>query len=339
MTELRIPLVRPSLPDPARFIPMWEESTAKSGTYSNFGPLWQQAAAKLSKMAGRLAFPCSSGTEAVSLAIEATRAEKNIHCVEIEAFTFEAGRIAAQRADKHAFDIRSTDLQAPNAIVVRTIPFGSQRYFSGTAHKDEHTVIDAAGAFGPGAFKDNVRDDKPIAVSFHATKNFPIGEGGAVLLPWEWEAGAAAVMRAMNFGFNEAKERSEHYNYKTNAKIDELRCAMLISQLDRVDYFRERSARIRRHTLRIVERCSGYVEKITAPYQLGEWQSLVVIDCANAEQLGAGLAARGIASRRVYQPCRRPDLLEPHERELLALPSDCTNEEIEIVANAICEVS
>jgi dTDP-4-amino-4,6-dideoxygalactose transaminase len=330
----RIPLVRPSLPDPRTFIPIWQEETERTGQYSNFGGLWEAAAYQLSELTGRRAIPVSSGTEAITLATYASMVHHDFWDVTVEAFTFEAGRIAAERLGGVAEHIATTDTRTNKTVVVRTVPFGMHRAFTGRQFDGEATVVDAAGAFGPSMLA-NVRYNQPVAVSFHATKNFPIGEGGAVLLPKDWGVEADLIKRASNFGFNHARER--YGSYATNAKLDELRCAMLLAQLERVEHFKARSQRIRRHTLRLIERCSD-VPGITAPYQLGAWQSLVVIGCNDAATLSARLADRGIASRRVFQPSPREDLLTPDQRNLLALPSDATDDELEHVAAAIEEV-
>lgn len=338
MTPIRLPLVRPSFPDPRTFIPAWQDVTATTGQFSNFGRLWHAAAERLEEITGRLAFPCSSGTEALALATSATLVQSEEIGVGIEAFTFEAGRIVAERLCS-AYDVIPTHDTCPDQVVIRTIPYGRGRDLTLKRYEHEITVVDAAGAFGTDrkAFA-GVRPGSAIAVSFHATKSFPIGEGGAVLLPKYWDAGADAVMRGMNFGFSRDRSRDPHLPYASNAKLDELRCAMILAQLERGDYFAERSARIRKHVLRLIERLGGIGDGITAPYQLGAWQSLVVVGCADAPGLSAGLAERGIASRLVYRPCPDEELLAVDERNLLALPSDCTDDELDHLTSAIEEI-
>lgn len=346
-----IPLVRPSFPDPGVFIPLWKKATQESGIYSNFGPLWWMAADRLSEVTDRIALPVSNGTEAVTLAALASQIENanDDYAPAVEAFTFEATRIAFERV-QHLHDraewglreVRSDSAlgakERKTGVVIRTVPFGCHRDFTKPQFDDEPTVIDAAGGFGPNAWGTHgldatVRKDQPIAVSFHATKNFPIGEGGAVLLPLAWKRGAEAVVQAMNFGFSQNRRTRITSHYATNAKLDELRCAMLIAQLDRADYFRERCARIRKHTLRLID----HVDQLRAPYQLGTWQSLVVVQIDQLADAMGILADRGIACREVY-PTSRQDLLTDAEKNLLALPSDCTDDELAQVMDALREV-
>lgn len=336
---------------------MWQRSTENSGQFTNFGPLWWLAADRLCDLTDRLSFPVSSGTEAVALAALASQIEHDNgdYCPAVEAFTFEATRIAFERVqqnhdraehglrevrsdEKYAASIGGVPTDSKTGVVIRTIPFGSHRSFVGRQFDGEPTVIDAAGGFGPGAFNANVRPNQPIAVSFHATKNFPIGEGGAVLLPNTWKRGAEAVVQAMNFGFTQHRRTRITQHYATNAKLDELRCAVLVAQLSRADYFKARCARIRKHTLRLIE----HVEQLRVPYQLGAWQSLVVVQVDRLGDAMGALADAKIACREVYPRGTsigsREDLLTESERNLLALPSDCTDEELEQVAETLREV-
>lgn len=335
-----IPLVRPSFPEPEVFIPLWRKATQESGIYSNFGPLWWMAADKLSEMSDRLAIPVTSGTEAVALAALATQIERGVldYTPGVEAFTFEAGRIAAERVMhiREPYGVCEVMSHLPfngQGVCIRTIPFGSLRSFTGKQFEAENTVIDAAGGFGPGAFTTNVRNDQAVAVSFHATKNFPIGEGGAVLLPKTWKRGGEAVVQAMNFGFTQHRRQRITQHYATNAKLDEMRCAMLLAQLERADYFEARSARIRKHVLTLI----ANVDQLRAPYALGKWQSLVVVQVDQLADAMGILADRGIACREVY-PTSRQDLLTDAEKNLLALPSDCTDDELAQVMDALREV-
>jgi len=87
---------------------------------------------------------------------------------------------------------------------------------------------------GPGLISPTV----PMTISFHATKTFSTGEGGAVI--WDNAAGQERVVRAANFGFNYSR-RSESAG--TNAKLSEFHAAVGLAMLDsfpqrRTDYAR-----------------------------------------------------------------------------------------------------
>ncbi len=322
-----IPLVRPSFPDMNKVLAQWRLSTDRSGQFSNFGPLWTKASERLSDITGMSAFPCSNGTEAVALAIVALRAQKGVRHFKVEAFTFEATFAAAERfgAAFHSV-VRSSDKRSDGYGMVRTLPFGSNRRIGDASGL---TVIDAAGAFGAeGAFA--AGHAGPIACSFHATKNFPIGEGGCVLLPLEWDLGESAVLAAMNFGFDSDRKRQHRAVYATNAKLDELHCAILLAQLNRLDHFRDRSERIRKHARILQQAITG----LSITYELGAWQSLLVMQHADPDGLIRHMGTAGFVCRRVYCPNPYAEMFTEHERNLVALPSDMTTDELEMFAAA-----
>ncbi len=324
-----VPLVRPSMPDVEAWGPLWRESTTKSGQYSNFGPLWFKAAGKLSEMTGMIALPCSTGTDAVALAIHASQMHVGQRQIEIEAFTFEATLIAADRMFLANTVVVPTGAEVTEGkMAVRTRPFGNGRKFE---HRTGVDVIDCAGGFGPtnGFIQKGL--NVPIAVSFHATKNFPIGEGGCVFLPRDWDYAARAVSEAMNFGFDSERRRNRPSLFATNAKLDELRCALLLAQLARASYFAERSARIRRQAMWLV----ANAPKISIPFDMGAWQSLLVVHHPDPDALCVRMMKDGLHARRVYWPNRASGIFSPVERGLVALPSDATDEEIKHIAAAI----
>jgi len=299
----------------------WHRATDKSGQYSNFGTLWHQASAQIAMMHNRAAFVCSSGTDAVRLAVFAAQQEHGFEDCKYEPFTFEGTVLAIESVIPVDDTAWVYDLP-----VVETIPFGCAKFIS----RSRTVVVDAAGAFGgPGAF-DNIPDDVAIAVSFHATKNFPIGEGGCVLLPKEWQA--LSTIQAMNFGFDDNRVPRAN-GWATNAKIDELRCAVLLEQLDRIPYFQVRSARIREHSNVIQGAVGGRLG-----YVPGDWQSLVVVSHQNPAEFVYHMGNQGIVARRVYMPSRHEDLLTEQQKRFVALPSDMTDNELDCVVETIKKV-
>lgn len=318
-----VPLVRPSFPSFDTFGPVWERETFESGQFSNFGPLYDKCVVKLSKMTGRFAIPVSTGTAAVELAIAAAQASYG-HGVDVayEAFTFKATQLAAQHvAEGYVAAMRTNEqVKGDIGVVVRTLPFGCNRQFQ---HDDKaQLVIDAAGGFDADTIS-SMPDRAFIAVSFHATKNYPIGEGGCVFLPRGTSWATKTIEAAMNFGFD--SKRNVMRGWATNAKLDELRCAVLLAQLDRTSYFRSRSARIVQH----VRTIANSVPLVWVPYNLnGLSQSLAVIAHKHPQDLVEGLARAGFVARRVYHPFISEDLLTYDEQRLVALPSDMTDDEL-----------
>lgn len=330
-----VPLVRPSFPSYLDFGQRWSLATGRTGQFSNFGVLFDEAQERLSSLTGRYAIPVSTGTAAVELAIAAAEASYG-HGVDIafEAFTFQATHLAAEHVsevrrghgDGYVFPIRTNQSVARGGkgelgVVVRTIPFGMGRDWS---HNDDRCqlVIDAAGAFDPITIRE-LPERAFIACSFHATKSYPIGEGGCVFLPKGTSWAAKTIQAAMNFGFD--SKRNVLRGWATNAKLDELRCSILIEQLERVGYFTERSRRIREHVKAIVQSPGT---RTWAPYALGYSQSLVVVAHADPAKLVTALFEAGFIARRVYHPFISADHLTYDEQRLVALPSDMTDDEL-----------
>jgi dTDP-4-amino-4,6-dideoxygalactose transaminase len=309
-----VPLVRPSIPHPSEWAAQFEPACA-TGQFSNFGPVWEQVSDRLTEMTGRVALPCASGTAAVALGILAASKQY----VEYEAFTFQATALAAKSVNRHAAGVRTGLQSEEDGCMVRTVPFGSHREFG---YEAGHLVIDAAGAFGPDAFR-AYPQDAIIACSFHATKNFPIGEGGCVFLPKYDEYRAKTLRAAMNFGLDEHRNPMT-LEFATNAKLDELHCALLMHQLDRESFFAERSERIGDQSWLLSKQITG----AWLPYKLGRWQSLVVVAHKDPDALVAKLAEGGFTARRMYYPYVKPHLLSYDEASLVALPSDMTNDEL-----------
>lgn len=308
------PLIRPSIPSPRAWEDLLHTSEA-AGQYSNFGPVWTAAADYLSRLTDRIALPCSNGTDALVVALET--AQKLY--VSYEAFTFQATAIAAKRyLQRPAVPLRTGQAvdadTAGDTAVIRTIPFGSSR--SIRPEPDAQLIIDAAGAFGPDAF-DSFPKDAIITCSFHATKNFPIGEGGCVFLPKDWTKQVRIAKATMNFGLDFTRTDLRYLSAPGNYKLDELHCALLLKQLERADFFRERSKRMA-HESRLI----SAAKDCSLPYSTGAWQSLVVVAHRDPDALVAKLAASGYVARRMYHPFIKPDLLAYEESRLVAVPSD-----------------
>lgn len=328
----RVPLTRPVLPGRRDFFERWSHVTQMTGQHSNFGLLWTEAAQRLERMTGGryTAFPVSDGTSAVALAIWAAAREcHQTPALFVEAFTFHATFCAANMVAPALCSSPipiATDFQRHGSasVFVRTKWWGVDRDLSWSTKYD---VIDAAGGFGDRRAFERVGPDSIVAVSFHATKNFPIGEGGAVLVPKHRTLAATAVRRAMCFGFNDDREPVEAFGI--NAKLDELRCSMLIEQLLHAQYFARRAAGIAEVTkgLADVFYKLGVVSAFTpAP---GAWASLPVVAVTHdARPLVAFLGERGFQCRVTYD--LRPDFdgYEEWQRECVAFPADMNADEL-----------
>ena len=237
-----VPLLRPRLPDADRLLPYLRRIDANR-IYSNHGPLGAEFEERLEGLIapdGGAVVAASSGTAAIIGAILATagRATAERPLALVPAFTFVATAVAAEAC---GYRIALADIDAedwmlrPEAaadhpllsevgVVVPVATFGRPTPQAPWRHFQEVTgipvVIDGAASFdrilgAPERYVGGI----PVALSFHATKAFGIGEGGCVATADEELAGS--VLRALNFGFRgERNSRSA----SINGKLSEISC-------------------------------------------------------------------------------------------------------------------
>jgi dTDP-4-amino-4,6-dideoxygalactose transaminase len=243
-------VLQPRLPSAERLLPYLHTIDA-TRIYSNHGPLLSAFQERLTRL---LALPedgaicASSGTTAVVGAILATagRASPERPLALIPAFTFVATAAAVQQCGYELYlvdvDPESWMLD-PNAltrhphldragVVVPVAPFGRpvpQEPWR-TFHRltGVPVVIDGAASFDTILRSPpDYLGDIPLALSFHATKSFGTGEGGAVLC-MNADLGRH-VERSLNFGFYGSRDcRSA----STNGKMSEYSAAVGLAELD-----------------------------------------------------------------------------------------------------------
>ena len=248
--SIPVPVFRPQLPDASRLIP-YLRRIDESRTYTNWGPLvteFEQRLASHFELTGTSIVSASSGTSALVGAILATagRATPQRPLALIPAYTFVATAIAAEQCgyrpylidvDKETWSLDLERLASHPAldtvgIVIAVAPFGravSQepcRVFRGRTNVP--VVIDGGASFE--ALADDPErgfGDVPVALSFHATKSFSTGEGGAVV---STDVGLSAqVVRALNFGFHGTRNSA---SASTNGKMSEYHAAVGLAELD-----------------------------------------------------------------------------------------------------------
>lgn len=251
MSDDFLPVCRPGLPAAEELLPYLRKIDA-ARHYTNRGPLVRLLEQRL---AGALGLPAhglrtaSNGTSAIEIAILAAAgpATQKRPFALIPSYTFAATALAAERLgyqpifadvrpDTWALDL---DLAAAHpdlgriGLILPVAPYGRAPDLAGAEALAARTglpvVLDAAACFEqlldrPGLISTTV----PMTVSFHATKTFSTGEGGAVI--WDDPAGQEKVVRAANFGFNYSR-RSESAG--TNAKLSEFHAAVGLAMLDR----------------------------------------------------------------------------------------------------------
>jgi dTDP-4-amino-4,6-dideoxygalactose transaminase len=249
-TEPAVPVLLPLLPSADRLLP-YLRRIDETRLYSNRGPLsWELE----ERLAGALALPkdglicASSGTAALVGAILATAgpaaAERKLAI--IPAFTFAATASAVAQCGYQPYladvDPESWMLAADRLIdhperrriglVVPVAPFGRPvaqepwRRFCATTGIP--VVIDGAASFvGLAEWPAEFLGAIPVAISFHATKAFATGEGGAVATSDVVLAQRSA--QALNFGISAVRDCSMA---STNGKMSEYHAAVGLAQLD-----------------------------------------------------------------------------------------------------------
>lgn len=301
----KIPLMIPQIPNHNEWARLLD-SAKESGQWSNFGAIHNQAQRELSKITGKAALPVTNGTVAVEIA--AKIAFDPGMRVAVPDFTCAATALAIIAAgcepvifpcDPKTWTI-SLDALAEykeeyDAICVVS-PFGYRVDFNSyealAENLNKPMIYDLAGAWGM-----PMRTDRPCAMSFHATKNMCIGEGGAVFFSDMNQLEMAH--RLIVFGFNE--ERETQYPQAINGKLDEIRSAVLLSQLSPDNHFKIKKRVSHKKAL-----CAAYEKGLGEKHAHGLYRggspSLCVFsgfDVPALEQMGE---QEGIQFKGYYRP-------------------------------------
>jgi len=244
-----IPVYRPRLP-PTEALQRYLDDIARARRYSNHGPLERRFAAGLSQLLGSvvpIAAPASSGTAALVGAIlaRAGRAAPPRNVCLCPAYTFVGTAAAIEQCGyrPHFVDVDPVTWQAQAAglrahpelshvgLVVPVAPYGrpvpQQPWREFEMQTRIPVVIDGAAALeGMCESPPIYVGELPVALSFHATKAFGVGEGGAVI-----STDSDTLMRslqALNFGFLGARRADSG---GTNGKMSEYHAAVGLAEL------------------------------------------------------------------------------------------------------------
>lgn len=294
-----IPLVRPYIPPPEEWLPFYQKSR-DAGVFSNFGPCERLATARLNEVTGKNCVLTSSGTAALQAIIVECTGRGEV--VAVPDFTFQATQRAVHCAGQDSCAIACGYDGLPDtqyltfyrsffSSFVVTAPFGSdpefERYDSLAKKIDRPVFYDCAGGWG----LDFRRTKNPVAISFHATKNLPIGEGGAVLFADESEAASA-------------KPRINFVGHKGfNGKMDEIHAAILLAQLQPAN-LRQAEQRVS-HVKAMIRFYIDKCPNLDSAFSDGAPSLCAVGYAGNVEVLVSHLNAAGIAAKRGYWPLLR----------------------------------
>jgi dTDP-4-amino-4,6-dideoxygalactose transaminase len=238
---------RPTLPSLLRAQRYWQAAES-SRWFSNDGQLVRRFGSELTLFVGDNvhAVPVSNATMGLLLALRALTQAPAGHSVVLPSYTFAAtGTVVkwagyeplfvdVDRDHWHADPSSMRSLLEQRADVVALMPcstYGSAppaevvRQWEQLSHEwGVPLLIDSAAGFGSADAEGRRlgRNGDAEVFSFHATKPFAIGEGGAVLT--RREEIAHRVRRLANFGFD--PDRIVRNTPGLNAKMDELHAAM-----------------------------------------------------------------------------------------------------------------
>ncbi|MEN9061873.1 DegT/DnrJ/EryC1/StrS family aminotransferase [Ponticoccus litoralis] len=243
--------------------------------YTNRGTLQASLEERLSMLFGadhNVVVATASGSAALEASILATAgtATPDKPYAFLPSYTFAATALAAERCGYTPYfldvdpetwsldpDMIARHPKIINAgVIIVVAPYGRMPDMVAleTLYKKTGVavVVDAAAAFeqvvaAPGCISATI----PVCLSFHATKTFSTGEGGAVL--WSDQIGRESIVQATNFGFLNSREcRSAGFN----GKMSEYSAAVGLAMLDMLEERRQEYFEVS-HTYRQAFASSG----------------------------------------------------------------------------------
>lgn len=254
----KIPFIRPQLPKSEEVAADYD-AIQQSNWYTNFGPFEQRFREGINLYIGSdmSVVTVSSATSGLILAIKNIFEFPSVQRKKVimPSFTFVAGAssLALLGYEPVFVDLNKKTLQPDHitadnylenadnlsrvsgVLLCNTFGVGNpdiDRWESLCEKYNLPLIIDSAAGFGS-LYADGTRVGSKgdcEVFSFHATKPFAIGEGGAVLC--SNEKLASKIRQDTNFGFN---ERNEAVSLGINAKLSELSAAIGVRQLEAID--------------------------------------------------------------------------------------------------------
>ncbi|WP_424976012.1 DegT/DnrJ/EryC1/StrS family aminotransferase [Dinoroseobacter sp. S124A] len=288
--------------------------------YANRGELVQRLETRLSKALGAdrdVVTTAASGTAALEASIMATagRATAEKPLALLPSYTFAATALAADRCgytpyfvdvDPQSWALDPAALAdhpvlAQAGVVLVVAPYGRLPDLTAfEVFRDQSgvpVVVDAAAAFEAVLSTPVARSSSlPICLSFHATKTFSTGEGGAVV--WDTQPGRELISQATNFGFLNSREcRMSGFNGKMSEYHAAVGHAMLDMYARRAAAYAEVSRGYRAaFDARDVPGRLFVSPEVSSAYALLEAE-----DRASAEHLHAVLSGASFGWRRWYE--------------------------------------
>jgi dTDP-4-amino-4,6-dideoxygalactose transaminase len=356
---------RPELP-PSETIDSYLDLSREERWFSNGGPCSKLLQERLGERVGAYCTPVASGTLGLMVALAATLGKRGGGEALMPSFTFIATPLAAiwsglrprlHDVDPEHWHLAPDGLEASLAaggeaqVAIAVSAFGTpppvavrERWERACRSAGVPLIVDSAAAFGA-VGNDGVpvgRQGDVEVVSFHATKPFAIGEGGAVFTR-DREL-HERIEQEVNFGFR--PDLSVASAGGLNAKMSELHAATGLAVLDGFDSVLEHR-RTAAADLRGRMNAAGTWQR---ECELSTWQFTPVLFASEETRERAVRRCRDAVETRVYyQPIQQliPDevslveggtpFAEDLYRRMLCLPmaNDLSDEEIAAIATTI----
>ncbi len=304
-------LLVPDLPGPEALLP-WLRRIDAARTYTNFGPLSGELeallAARWSRKQTVAVTTLASGTAALSLALAALDLPPGSRVL-VPALTFPGTAAAVVAAGlkpvlgavddatwmltpELAGRAAAAGVQAAVPVAVFGRPVPVEPWDALTARSGLHVVVDAAGAIGD----QEVGRTTGVAVSLHATKPLPAGEGGLfAAADADW---VLRVRQRSNFGFIDGLTAWP----SGNAKLSEYHAAVALAGWETWPRRAWRLRRLAAAYARCLARLAGRVELPGAHRPWVRATMVVRLSQGVPPDLMSSLDYAGIPTRRWYHP-------------------------------------
>jgi len=317
---------RPNMPDKEKVLAKFAQ-VLDNQWLTNMGPMSLELEERIASMLGAKHCICVCNA---TIGLELLQRALNLKGeVIIPSFTFiaTAHSLRWQRIDPVFCDVRLEDhlidptkieeLITPRTSAIMAVPIWGQPcdYTALQAIADEHglkLIFDSAHAFGCKSGDQHLGGFGDAEVfSFHATKVFSTGEGGAIITNSDQLAEKLRLMR--NFGF---EKKDTVINIGTNAKMSEFAAAYGLVHLDELDTIIEQNKKIHEAYL---DEFNDFREITFLGYQFPGKSNYQYVVAYVAKDIRDSLVdyfhAHGILLRRYFHPgCHRMEPYASHKQ-------------------------
>lgn len=335
--KYNVPFIKPTFPSAEELIKDYQEIVAKNW-FTNFGPFEQEFRRQISGYLGDGISTCtvSNATAGLEIAIrQLFLPSKGRGEVIMPSFTFAAGVdvVLGQGYvpvlididdnwqpdfDQASAYLASSHSKVSGILLGNSFGVGNPRIALWEDLAKTYSiplVIDSAAGFGSlyvDGSKLGTKGDCEV-FSFHATKPFEIGEGGAISsLDGRF---IASCKDATNFGFS---ERRKAERIGTNAKLQELCAAIGLHQLRGY----EQRLKARRRSLAFYKKELAHVD---LTFQVNDENSTVPFVCVafrtaeKANQVIRDMLSNGIEAKQYYDPVHYQPIMQQVKYKQLSL--------------------